>query len=112
MKLTILILALLVLQACQTSHCIKLEGGSQKFGIDSGSIEYCFDGRKSEQEKAAVLVSGDEEYFIVHKKYIEYANEVIQQGVTASGVRQQTDMERFVNLIQEKKNDSDSNSSQ
>ena len=55
MRLYILLLlvALIMLPACQgVSHCIRLEGGSDKFGIDNGSVEYCFEWQKERGRKS------------------------------------------------------------
>lgn len=77
-----LVLMIILLVSCQgTKHCIAIGGGSDKYGIDDASLEYCYSSDASALEKANVLVSNTgEKFFIVNKKYIEYANNAIKQN--------------------------------
>ena len=101
-KIMLLVLIFVICQGCEVSHCIKLEGGSDKYGIDNASVEYCFDGRRSEEEKAAVLINNNEEYFVVHRKYIDQANERLTKGKIQSSSAK-TSMENFVHLLEKEK---------
>lgn len=102
MKLALILIITLILFGCQgTSHCLRIEGGSQKYGIENGAIEYCFDKKLSQEEEAAVLKSGGDKYFVVHEKYISRANEIISSEI--SNKVKTKSMQYFITNLEEKK---------
>ena len=83
-----LLFSLLVGCGASVSHCIKVGGSNDKYGFEDVNLEYCYNPVASQVEGATVLNAEgkSDQYFIVHRKYIDRANDIIQSLSKAKGV--------------------------
>lgn len=87
----LLLISLLCGCGSSVSHCIKVGGSSDKYSLEDVNVEYCYNPVASEAEGATVLNTAgkDDQYFVVHRKYIDRANDIIQslsKGVSATSI--------------------------
>ena len=105
----IAIFLIILLPGCgSSSYCISAGGSSDKYGFDDANVEFCYNAKLSEEEGAVVLVSPrGEEHYLVHKKYIHRANDIIEKArnssmkatnVTEDKRKQTKAMKKFIDL--------------
>lgn len=104
--LAILIFAIALIVGCSSSsYCVKVDGSSDKYGIDNAGVEFCYNPAMSEKEQASVFSSAKngDEYYLVHRKYIERANDIIASSMKAKATsapsEKQLTMQKFIGLL-------------